>query len=154
MNQTSRLAPFTEIHSSNLSNLSISINAFDLMTTTQRKRGKSAYSTHAIQFINEDRCPPNCTKFSMTLASLLVTKIQYFSWKITYGLGVAASARQKSYIKMRLGDYPYYFASHNVNIMPTYCVNVIGCRGFCEQDLQLRHQRPMKSGSNLSSQAG
>ena len=90
----------------------------------------------------------------MNLASLLVTKIQYFSWKITYGLGVAASARQKSYIKMRLGDYPYYFASHNANIMPTYCSNVIGCRGFCEQDLQLRHQRPMKSGSNLSSQAG
>ena len=38
----------------------------------------------------------------MTLSSLLVTKIQYFSWKITYGRGVAASARQKSNIKMRL----------------------------------------------------
>ena len=103
MNQTSDLPPSQKFHSSNLSNLSISIFTFNLMATTQKKiRGKSAHSTHAIQFMDEDRYPPNCLKFSMTLSSLLVTKIQYFSWKITYGRGVAASARQKSNIKMRL----------------------------------------------------
>ena len=138
MNQTSDLPPSQKFHSSNLSNLSISIFTFNLMATTQKKDIKREVRTFdACDSVHGWGSVPS--QLLKVLNDLIfssgyknsILQLENNLWTGCGGLGPSEIEHKNA--SARLGDYPYYFASRNAHIMLTYWRISLSIGGFADK---------------------